>query len=559
MTSALFFMPTVPQNPPPSIQCDNPGSFSTGSWSKTNASDLSKGDKSDNFLNMLKKVSQNPNVSDEPQRPSLNPSAQSEKIDGQLKTKEETDSESSADELLAALISGLQNDETAVSDQISISADIEELIDQLEALGWVAPAGETTLPAGGGAGDQNLSGPADNRQSGLWALKQLIIGIQANDNMPSNDMSAGWERLRLFISNALGGETTAQSGGDSKGDLNLNQTAGSAQLAHGAQEIVLNQESLKSVSGALTGEGSGSEKTDGAKIHPDNRTAGDQTGNPVKVNIFPDKAVSDAPKVDAEPDLRGKTEASNRTAELSRLSSAAGSGQRSGSEPVQDNLPAAEASSVSKLINDAQVEKEPPLKAITALTDDSGSKVVKMEAGTNDSGQLTSQTQTSPKAFEMAAAAKETEAGQSALRNQTMEQIVRRAVVQVRGDGQHEARIDLKPEFLGQVRMQVITENQQVTVKILTEFGFVKDMIENNIHQLKADLQQHGLEVDKVDVSVSRDADGNKHSQQNMDRAKTRQDETDPTGGDNSREKNQKPKEHAGLTADGLPTVDYFA
>jgi hypothetical protein len=372
MTSDFSFMPTVLQNPPPSIQCDNPGSFSTGSWSKTNASDLSKENKSDNFLNMLKKVSQNPNASDEPQRPSLNP-----------------------------------NDETAVSNQISIPADIEELIDQLEALGWVAPAGETTMPAGGWAGDQNLSGPADNRQSGLWALKQLIIGIQANDNMPSNDMPAGWERLRLFISNALGGETTAQSGGDSKGDLNLNQTAGSAQLAHGAQEIA--------------------------------------------------------------------------------------------------------------------------------------------------------QTQTSPKAFEMATAAKETEAGQSALRNQTMEQIVRRAVVQVRGDGQHEARIDLKPEFLGHVRMQVITKNQQVTVKILTEFGFVKDMIENNIHQLKADLQQHGLEVDKVDVSVSRDADGNKHSQQNADRAKTRQHETDNTGGDNTREKNQEPKERAGLTADGLSTVDYFA
>ena len=479
MTSDLSFMPTVPQNPPPSIQCDNPGSFSTGSWSKTNASDLSKGDKSENFLNMLKKVSQNPNASDEPQRPSLNPSAQSEKADGQLKTKVETNSESCADELLAALISGLQNDETAVSHQTPISADLEELIDQLEALGWVAPAGETTLPAGGGAGDQNLSGPAGNRQSGLWALKQLIIGIQANDNMPSNDMSAGWERLRLFISNALGGETTAQSGGDSKGDLNLNQTAGSAQLAHGAQEIALSQESLKSVSGVLTGEGSESEKTDEAKLHPDNRTAADQTSNPVKANA--------------------------------------------------------------------------------ALNDDSGSKVVKMEAGTNDSGQLTSQTQTSPKAFEMATAAKETEAGQSALRNQTMEQIVRRAVVQVRGDGQHEARIDLKPEFLGHVRMQVITENQQVTVKILTEFGFVKDMIENNIHQLKADLQQHGLEVDKVDVSVSRDAGGNKHSQENADLSKNRQNETDPTGGDNSREKNQKPKAHAGLTADGLPTVDYFA
>jgi hypothetical protein len=426
MTTDLLFMPTVPQNPPPSIQCDKTGSFSTGSWSKTNASDLSKGDKSDNFLTMLKKVSQNPNASDEPQRLSLNP-----------------------------------NDETAVSNQILIPADLEELIDQLEALGWVAPAGETTMPAGGGAGDQNLSGPAGNRQSGLWALKQLITGIQANDNVLSNDMPTGWGRLRLFISNALGGETTAQSGGESKGDLNLNQAAGSAQLAHGAQEIALSQESLKSVSGALTGEGSGSEKTSDI-LAAMNRTAvdaaaetqntpketgtlksADQTSNLVKENKFPDKAASDAPKVDAETDIRGKTEASNRTAELSRLLSAAGSGQRSGGEPVQDNPPAAEASSVSKLINDAPVEKEHPLKANTALTEDSGSKVVKMEAGTNDSGQLTSQTQTSPKAFEMSTAAKETEAGQSALRNQTLEQIVRRAVVQVRGDGQHEARIDL--------------------------------------------------------------------------------------------------------------------
>jgi flagellar hook-length control protein FliK len=139
-----------------------------------------------------------------------------------------------------------------------------------------------------------------------------------------------------------------------------------------------------------------------------------------------------------------------------------------------------------------------------------------------------------------------------------MGQIVRRAVIQVR-NGQHEARIDLKPEFLGHVRMQVITENQQVTVKILTEFGFVKDMIEKNIQQLKADLQQQGLNVDKVEVSVSRDAGSNKHSQENTDQAKKQRHETDPSGGDNAREENQNPKERAALTADGLATVDYFA
>ena len=95
---------------------------------------------------------------------------------------------------------------------------------------------------------------------------------------------------------------------------------------------------------------------------------------------------------------------------------------------------------------------------------------------------------------------------------------MRRAVFQIK-DGQQEARIDLKPDFLGHVRMQVIMENQQVTVKILTEFGFVKDMLENNIQQLKADLQQQGLEVDKIDVSVSRDSNGKNNQHENMEQA----------------------------------------
>ena len=138
-----------------------------------------------------------------------------------------------------------------------------------------------------------------------------------------------------------------------------------------------------------------------------------------------------------------------------------------------------------------------------------------------------------------------------------MEQIVRRAVIQVR-DGQHEARIDLKPEFLGHVRMQVITENQQVTVKILTEFGFVKEMIENNIQQLKADLQQQGLEVDKLDVSVSRDANGNKQ-QESTEHAKNLQHEDKSSDGGDTQEKQREHPERSDLSAEGLSTVDYFA
>ena len=572
MTADLFFMPTLPQKPPSSFQCDKPGSNSSDPSSKTQPPGLSKGDKHENFLTTLKKVSRDRNPAEGSRRPSPNSSTRSEKAEERRQTKEKDDVDPSAvDDLLSALISHLQNDETTLGDQTPISAEVKELINLLEALGLVAPAGETTLPAGGGAGDQNLSDPSGNIQSGLWSLKQLIEQIQTNDRIPSNDMSTGWERLRLLISNALEGDTStrnqessqsvsgASTGEGLAGEKTSDILSALTRTAAETENIPKETGNLKAAENPQTQPRSDNlEKTDEAKLHPDSRTVANQTGDLAKENKFTDKAGLDAPRVDDDPDVQGKTEASNRNAKLSRLSSAAGSGQRAGGEPAQDNPPPAETSSVSKLINDAQADKENSLKANTAFNDDTGSKVVKMEAGTNDSGQMASQTQTSQKAFEMATAAKETEAGQSALRNQTMEQIVRRAVIQVR-DGQHEARIDLKPEFLGHVRMQVITENQQVTVKILTEFGFVKDMIENNIHQLKADLQQQGLNVDKVDVAVSRDADGNKHSQENADRAKNQQPETDNTGGDNTREENRKPREHAAQAVDGLLTVDYFA
>ena len=115
-------------------------------------------------------------------------------------------------------------------------------------------------------------------------------------------------------------------------------------------------------------------------------------------------------------------------------------------------------------------------------------------------------------------------------------------------------------DFLGHVRMQVITENQQVTVKILTEFGFVKDMLENNIQQLKADLQQQGLEVDKVDVSVSRDFNSKNHQQENMEQAKNQSAEKHARNEDeNDSEEQRDTADHPKGKADGLSTVDYFA
>ena len=185
-------------------------------------------------------------------------------------------------------------------------------------------------------------------------------------------------------------------------------------------------------------------------------------------------------------------------------------------------------------------------------------KVTKVDAGTNDNGLLSSQNQNTEKAFEATSLSKQADPGQESLRNQTLDQIVRKAVIYMR-NGQHEAKIDLKPEFLGHVRMQVTTENNQVTVKILTEFGFVKDMVENNIQQLKADLQQQGLNVDKLEVAVSNDADEHKHRQQKTGQAKKRQHSATRIDPENGEEETRGQTGNFGLRDAGAAAVDYFA
>jgi flagellar hook-length control protein FliK len=107
--------------------------------------------------------------------------------------------------------------------------------------------------------------------------------------------------------------------------------------------------------------------------------------------------------------------------------------------------------------------------------------------------------------------------------------------------------------------MQVTTENHQVTVKILTEFGFVKEMIENNIHQLKADLQQQGLGVDRIDVSVSRDGNGNNHQQENTEHARGRHYKNKSSERWNGRQEPLEQAHRSVRSSEGVATVDYFA
>ncbi len=86
----------------------------------------------------------------------------------------------------------------------------------------------------------------------------------------------------------------------------------------------------------------------------------------------------------------------------------------------------------------------------------------------------------------------------------TLTDIIEKAVWR-QENGQSQARIQLKPAFLGHLNLNVIMDQLKVTVEIRAETLLARDFLETNLHVLKADLQESGLEIDKIDVLVDPD------------------------------------------------------
>jgi flagellar hook-length control protein FliK len=107
----------------------------------------------------------------------------------------------------------------------------------------------------------------------------------------------------------------------------------------------------------------------------------------------------------------------------------------------------------------------------------------------------------------------ETPTASKEMQTDVIHQIVQR--MSLRSDGRNSSmQIKLKPEFLGNLHMEVVAENQQVTVRMTAENQVVKGIIEQNLHVLKNELQHHGLQIQKFDVFVSQDNDAWRNGQQ---------------------------------------------
>lgn len=92
-------------------------------------------------------------------------------------------------------------------------------------------------------------------------------------------------------------------------------------------------------------------------------------------------------------------------------------------------------------------------------------------------------------------------------------QIVTEGKIMVQG-GRSEMELSLQPENLGKLKLKIALENQIVTASFTAESEQVKQIIETNLVNLRKLLQDNGIEVENLLVTVGQDYQGSTDPQQ---------------------------------------------
>lgn len=91
-------------------------------------------------------------------------------------------------------------------------------------------------------------------------------------------------------------------------------------------------------------------------------------------------------------------------------------------------------------------------------------------------------------------------------RVEIINQIVKKAEVMISGT-QSEMKMQLEPESLGRLTLKIAVERGLITAKFTAESHEVKQAIESNFNELKDMLQEKGLEIQNLAVSVGHDGE----------------------------------------------------
>lgn len=113
-----------------------------------------------------------------------------------------------------------------------------------------------------------------------------------------------------------------------------------------------------------------------------------------------------------------------------------------------------------------------------------------------------------------------------------MQAILKRANFGQAG-GANRISIQLYPEHLGQVRIELLQVNGVMTARILASTALGKEMLDSQLHQLRHGFAQQNLQVDRIDISQAlqdaprneRDNAFNQHFRQNQEELEEHEDQ----------------------------------
>lgn len=77
------------------------------------------------------------------------------------------------------------------------------------------------------------------------------------------------------------------------------------------------------------------------------------------------------------------------------------------------------------------------------------------------------------------------------------------------GNGISEAKISLTPEHLGQVDIRIVMQNGQLTAQFMTDNPMARDLLDNQMSQLRLALNGQGLNVERLEVVQQPSANAN--------------------------------------------------
>ena len=83
---------------------------------------------------------------------------------------------------------------------------------------------------------------------------------------------------------------------------------------------------------------------------------------------------------------------------------------------------------------------------------------------------------------------------------QQVEKLLVKQFLLAQTGGVIEAKLSLTPEHLGQIDVRILMQNGQLTAQFVAENGMARDLIENQMAQLRSSLQAQGLQVERLEV-----------------------------------------------------------